>query len=230
MSRLIRISIVSTVIFALSIPALAQQSGSQRGGYGYRESSDHVIKRLRLKPDSVIVDIGAGDGWWASKIAESLGPDGVIHAGEIDQKKVDAMTKKWSQIKQIKPYLCPTDGTGQKPDSCDMVFLSKTYHHLDADGHIDYLKHLKEVIKPSGKLVIIERHPALASGRAAEHGWLPGLLAQQAEQAGWMLLKCELIPGSDHYIAIFVQPETYKKTFEKRMNAKKKNKPTTQEK
>ena len=224
MSRVMKISIASTVILALSIPALAQQSGSQRAGYGYRESAEHVIKRLRLKPDFVIADIGAGDGWWASKIAEKLGPDGIIHAGEVDQKKVDAMTKKWSEVKQIKPYLCPTDGTGQEPDSCDMVFLSKTYHHLNADGHIDYLKHLKEVIKPTGKLIIIERHPALATGRAAEHGCLPGLLARDAEQAGWMLLKCELIPGSDHFIATFVQAENFTKAFAKRMNAAKKKK------
>lgn len=109
-----------------------------------------------------------------------------------------------------------------------LAFLSKTYHHLNKDGHVAYLKHLKEVVKPSGKLVIIERHPALASGRGAEHGWLPGLLARQAEDAGWMLLRCGLIPGSDHFMATFVQPETFTKTFAKRREAAEKKKNTEQ--
>jgi ubiquinone/menaquinone biosynthesis C-methylase UbiE len=111
------------------------------------------------------------------------------------------------------------DGTGLEPDTCDMAFISKTYHHLDKDKHIDYLKHLKQVIKPSGTLVIIERHPALATGRGKDHTWPPGLLGKQAEDAGWMLLTCDLIPSSDHYMAIFVQPESFAEEFEKRKNA-----------
>lgn len=221
----VRIGVVLAVLLGLCLPAVGRRA-DRCGGYGYRESADFVIKRLRLRRNSVVVDIGAGDGWWASKMAAGLGPRGAIHAGEVEQKKVDAMKTKWADLKQIKPYLCPTDGTGMEADSCDLAFLSKTYHHLNKDGHVAYLKHLKEVVKPSGKLVIIERHPSLASGRGAEHGWLPGLLARQAEDAGWMLLRCGLIPGSDHFMATFVQPETFAKTFAKRREAAEKKKTT----
>ncbi len=234
MSKRVKNSVVFAVMFCLCLPAVGRPAGRRSGrcgGYGYRESADFVIKRLRLRRNSVVVDIGAGDGWWASKMAPGLGPKGAIHAGEIEQKKVDGMKTKWADLKQIKPYLCPTDGTGMEADSCDLAFLSKTYHHLNKDEHVAYLKHLKEVVKPSGKLVIIERHPSLASsGRSAEHGWLPGLLARQAEDAGWMLLRCSLIPGSDHFMATFVQPETFAKTFAKRREAAEKKKNTEQKK
>lgn len=206
----------------LRLPVVTQsanQQSSRCGGYGYREAVDIVIKRLQLKSGSVVVDIGAGDGWWSAKIAEQVGSNGTVYAAEVEQKKVNAMKTKWADIPQIKPYLCPMDGTGLEPDTCDMAFISKTYHHFDKDKHIDYLKHLKQVIKPSGKLVIIECHPALAKGRGKQHTWPPGLLAKQAEDAGWMLLKCDLIPRSDHYMAIFVQPESFAKKFEKRKSA-----------
>ncbi len=229
MSTRVRNSVVFAVVLGLCLPAVGRPAG-RRGGYGYRESADFVVKRLRLRRNSIVVDIGAGDGWWASKMAARLGPKGLIHAGEVEQKKVDAMRTKWADLKQIKPYLCPTDGTGLEADSCDLAFLSKTYHHLNKDGHVAYLKHLKEVVKPSGKLVIIERHPALASGRSAEHGWLPGLLGRQAEVAGWMMLRCELIPGSDHFMATFVQPETFAKTFAKRREAAEKKKAAEEKK
>ncbi len=230
MSMRVRIGVVFAVLLGLCLPAVGRQAGSRCGGYGYRESADIVIQRLGLRRKSVVVDIGAGDGWWASKMAAKLGPRGAIHAGEVEQKKVDTMKTKWADLKQIKPYLCPTDGTGMEADSCDLAFLSKTYHHLNKGAHIAYLKHLKDVVKPSGKLVIIERHPALASGRSAEHGWLPGLLARQAEEAGWMLLRCGLIPGSDHFMATFVQPETFAKTFAKRREAAEKKKNTQEKK
>ncbi len=224
----VRIGVVFAVLLGLCLPAVGQRA-DWRGSRSYREAADFVIKRLRLRRNSVVVDIGAGDGWWASKMTAGLGPKGAIHAGEVEQKKVDTMKTKWADIKQIKPYLCPTDGTGMEADSCDLAFLSKTYHHLNKDTHVAYLKHLKEVVKPSGKLVIIERHPVLGSGRSAEHGWLPGLLGQQAEDAGWMMLRCEMIPGSDHFMATFVQPEAFAKTFAKRREAAEKKK-TTEEK
>ncbi len=220
MSKLMRRFVVVSMLVGMSV-AVAGQGGdpSRMYGYGYREGADFVIKRLGLRKNSVVADIGAGDGWWSSKIAEKLGAKGAVHAGEVDQKKVDAMKSKWADVTTIKPFLCPTDGTGQKTDSCDVVFISKTYHHFDKDGHIEYFKHLKDVVKPSGKVVILERHPATATGRSAEHGWLPGHLGHEAEQGGWMMLRFEMIPGSDHFMATFVQPEAFTAAFNKRKAA-----------
>ena len=232
MSKCFRAVLVFAAISILCGPVAGQQErrgggreGACVGGEGYREGADYVIKQLRLRRNSVVVDIGAGDGWWSSKMAEKLGPKGVIHAGEVDQKKVDAMKQKWQAVPQIKPYLCPTDGTGLDANSVDLAFISKTYHHFAEGTHVDYLRHLKKVIRPSGQVVIIERHADLADGRGKEHAWQPGLLAYQAEQAGWMLLRCEMIPGSDHFVAAFVQPEAFAEQLAKRL-AQAKTKPS----
>ncbi len=135
MSTRVRIGVMFAVLLGLCLPAVGQRA-DWRGSQSYREAADFVVKRLRLRRNSVVVDIGAGDGWWASKMTARLGPKGVIHAGEVEQKKVDAMKTKWADLKQIKPYLCPTDSTGMEADSCDLAFLSKTYHHLNKDGHV----------------------------------------------------------------------------------------------
>jgi SAM-dependent methyltransferase len=231
MSKGFRIGGAIVAILFLCLPVVGQQKeqsggrgGGSIGGKRYREAVGYVVKRLGLRRNSVVVDIGAGDGWWSSKIAEKLGPKGVIHAGEVEQKKVDTIKEKWEAVPQIKPYLCPTDGTGLEENSCDLAFISKTYHHFDKDTHVDYLRHLKKVIKPSGRVVIIERHADLASGRGKEHAWQPGLLGQQAEQAGWMLLRCELIPGSDHFMATLVKPEAFAEKLSKRLTAAKRKK------
>lgn len=179
------------------------------GRYPYREKSDYVLKELDLKPGDVVVDIGAGDGWWAEQMVKFVGTEGVIHASEVEQKKVDEMKEKCADMPQIKPYLSPTDSTGLSEDSCDLAFLSKTYHHLNEGGHVDYLRHLRKVIKPTGRVCLIERHPSLAAGRGKEHAWSPGLLTQQAEKAGWILVRYELMTGTYHYVAIFVQKDLF---------------------
>jgi ubiquinone/menaquinone biosynthesis C-methylase UbiE len=179
------------------------------GGYPYRNKSEYVLKELDLKAGDVVVDIGAGDGWWAEKMVKFVGSKGKIHASEVDQKKVDKMKEKFADIPQIKPYLCPTDSTGLTDNSCDLAFLSKTYHHLNKGGHIDYLGHLRKVVKPTGRLCVIEKHAGLGSDRGKEHAWSPGLLFEQAEEAGWIPVRYELITGTYHYIAIFVQQELF---------------------
>jgi hypothetical protein len=56
---------------------------------------------------------------------------------------------------------------------------------------------------------VIEKHVGLGSGRGKEHAWLPGLLFKQAEEAGWIPVRYELITGTYHFIAFFVQKELF---------------------
>jgi len=216
----IRLTLLLILLTAL-LPAAADTGQSTRvedarqhaysgaGRYPYRAKSAYVLAELDLKPGDVAVDIGAGDGWWSEQMARAVGAAGTIHAAEVGQGSVDRMKSRFREIPQIKPYLCPTDGTGLPENSCDLAFLSKTYHHLNEGGHVDYLRHLHEVIKPTGRICIIERHPTLGSGRGRSHAWSPSLLIQQAEEAGWILVRYELITGTFHYLTIFVQHELF---------------------
>jgi ubiquinone/menaquinone biosynthesis C-methylase UbiE len=211
---LIMLLIIPAVVYADSdqstrIVDAGQHAYISNGRYPYRQKSEYVIKELDLKAGDVVVDIGAGDGFWSRKMAECVGAEGIIHASEVEQNKVDDMKEKLSDVAQIKPYLSPLDGTDLPENSCDLAFLSKTYHHFTEGGHVDYLRHLHKVIKPTGRLCVIEMYPALGSGRSKEHAYSPGLLIQQAEEAGWILARCELITGTYHFMAIFVQRELF---------------------
>jgi ubiquinone/menaquinone biosynthesis C-methylase UbiE len=203
MQKRIKNALVILCVLGYALPAFGSAANS-RGGYGYRESVNHVLEQMDLEEGFVVADIGAGDGWWAQHMAKRVGATGVVHAGDVVQNKVDAMKRKYAEMPQLKPYLCPLDGTGLPADSCDRIFLSKTYHHLEEQ--VKYLGHLLTVAKASGRLVVIERHPDLAAGEGKKHAWMPGKLIQQAEEAGWLLLHYEMIPESDHFMTVFVKP------------------------
>ena len=185
-----------------------QHKPTGRGGYPYRTKSDYVLKELDLRPGDVVVDIGAGDGFWAERMAKFVGEQGIIHAAEVEKKKIDQMKKKFADLPQVRPYLCPTDGTGLAENSCELAFLSKTYHHLDADGRVDYLRHLRKVVRPTGRLCVIEKYTNITTQRKS-HATLLSQLTAVAEESGWVAVRYELMTGTYHYIAIFVQKELF---------------------
>ena len=97
-----------------------------------------MLAQLDLRPGDVVAEIGAGDRVWAEPMAQVVGPGGVVHAGEVDQKKVDGMKKKFAALPQLHPYLCPTNSPGLPDRSCDVAFFSESYHHLGKDAQVAY--------------------------------------------------------------------------------------------
>lgn len=182
------------------------RTGPER--YPYREKADYIFRELDLRPGDVVVDIGAGDGWWSERMLPFVGNEGVLHAAEIDEEKVKTMQQKFAHMPQIKPYLCKPDGTLLPENSCDLAFFSQSYHHLEPGGQVDYLKHLREVVKPTGRLCVIEKNAAIAT-EARAHATHLGELIDQAEAAGWIALRTELMPGTYHYLAIFAQKDLF---------------------
>lgn len=118
------------------------------------------------------------------------------------------MKKRFSGQPQVRPYVCPSNGTGLKDDSCDLAFFSQSYHHLPKDGHVAYLKHLRSVVKPTGRVVVIEKYTETGLG-AGTHGTRLSRLIRQAEDAGWVPVRVELMTGTYHYIAIFAQKDLF---------------------
>ena len=124
------------------------------------------------------------------------------------RRKVDGMKKRFSGTPQIKPLLCKSDSTGLPENSCDLAFFSQSYHHLNKNGHVAYLKHLRTVVRPTGRVVIIEKYTETGLG-AGTHGTRLSRLIRQAEEAGWVPVRVELMTGTYHYVAVFAQKNLF---------------------
>jgi neutral ceramidase len=185
-----------------------QHAPTSGGTYAFRNKADYILKELDLKPGDTVVDIGAGEGWWSQRMAEAVGEKGVVHAAEVEQKLVDKLKQKFAKLPQVKPYLCKTDNLELPEGSCDLAFLSYTYHHLKKEGRVEYLQRLRKIVKPTGRFVVVEKYSEIAR-QTKDHGTQLGRVVQECEEAGWIPARCELLTGVETYMAIFVQKELF---------------------
>lgn len=176
--------------------------------YPYRSKQDYILKELDLREGDMVADIGAGDSWWTERMVKYVGEEGRIFALEVNKKKVEELKKKFAGVEQIKPSLCEKESTGLEENSCDLVLFSQVFHHLDKDGRVDYLRHLRKIVKPTGRVVVIEKYVETVTGHN-RHGTRLSVLVAEAEEAGWVPVRYELMTGTYHYIATFVQKDLF---------------------
>ncbi len=174
----------------------------------YRDKVDEVLRQLDLRPGLVVVDLGAGDGWWSERLAQRVGPSGMIHAAEVEQKLVDAMKQRFAGRANVKPYLCKPESVELAEQSCDLAFLSKVYHHLPKDGRVEYLRQLGKVVRPEGRLCVVEKYSEIAT-RNKDHGMQLSRVIEEAERAGWIAIRYELLTGTEHYLVLFDKKQAF---------------------
>jgi ubiquinone/menaquinone biosynthesis C-methylase UbiE len=125
--------------------------------------ADGEMKRLAAlmdwKPGTIVADIGAGDGRYAFAAAKIVGNSGKVFATEIDEGKLanlrSAVAKR--HLTNVIVVESKEADTNLPPQSCDVIFLRRVYHHLTKPAEFDAA--LVRSLKPAGGLAIIEFPP-----------------------------------------------------------------------
>lgn len=110
-----------------------------------------VVMALRLRPDEVIADIGAGTGYFSRRFAR--------HAGKAIAVDIDA--KLLEMAAQGAPanhatLLASAADPKLEPASVDTIFFCDVLHHIS--GRPAYYRKLLAALKPGGRVVMIDFH------------------------------------------------------------------------
>jgi len=117
-----------------------------------------VVNALRLRPGSVVADIGAGSGYFTRRLAAKVLPGGMVYAVDIDENMLRHIhqTVEKQGLRNIVPVLSATNDPMLAPGSIDVIFICNTYHHFT--NRADYNKRLARALKKGGRLVIVDYH------------------------------------------------------------------------
>jgi predicted methyltransferase len=124
-----------------------------------RESEEHpgqAIDELALKRGMAVADIGAGVGYYTWRLAERVGPAGVVYGEDIQQDMLDGLGKtvQAHHLKNVRAVLGTFDDPKLPANSLDLALLVDVYHEFSEPEKM--LDHIRDALKPGGRLVLLE--------------------------------------------------------------------------
>lgn len=124
---------------------------------------DETIAKLKLRPDDVVADLGAGTGPFVVPFAKAV-PSGTVYAVDVDSgflPIIDAKVRA-AGVGNARSVL-GAFGDPKLPSSVDVAFMHDVLHHI-ADRPA-YLKSLAKYLKPDARVAIIDYEPARSPHR-----------------------------------------------------------------
>ena len=120
------------------------------------EAPSKALDALDLKPGMVVADIGAGSGYYASRIAKRVGPTGRVYATDIQPGMIEILDRriKSEGLSNVTTILGGMDDPRLPAASIDLAIMVDVYHELQQPQL--FLQRLKGAFKPGGRLVLLE--------------------------------------------------------------------------
>ncbi|WP_299757986.1 class I SAM-dependent methyltransferase [uncultured Pontibacter sp.] len=127
----------------------------QRDTRPQEENTSLAIASMELRPNSVVADIGAGNGYYTFRIAPNV-PEGKVYAIDVQDAFLEALEsrKKELGLSQVEVVKGGSQSINLPDNSLDLAFMVDVYHELEYPKEM--LQSIRRALKPDGKLVLME--------------------------------------------------------------------------
>jgi len=144
-----------------------------------REKPAEILAFSGVKPGMTVVDMFAGGGYYTELLAGVVGPTGkVLSINNVpyEQYSKDAVKARFTEgrLKNVERHIVEASYINVPPKSVDLIVICMSYHdafwidekegwpEINVDG---FVGSLKSMLKPGGRLLIIDHNAPAGSGR-----------------------------------------------------------------
>src|SRR4051812_21650858 len=128
----------------------------ERGEREEEEAPEVALNALKIPKGASVADIGAGSGYMTVRLAARVGPTGRVYANDVQPQMLNMLSRRLSNSRISNVTLI--EGTLEDPKipaaSVDLALMVDVYHELSQPQTM--LRHLREALKPGGRLVLLE--------------------------------------------------------------------------
>ncbi len=170
------------------------------------QKPDEVISLLGDIENKIIMDLGAGSGYFAFRLQE-VGAH--VIAAEVDDRFVHYLKEKRDSLEiselEFDVRKVFFDDPLLNKEEVDVFFTVDTYHHIER--RVDYLKKVFEGVKPGGQLIVVD-----FKKKMSPHGPPTKIrldyqhAVSEAQQAGFSEVKVDTSVLPEQYVLLASKP------------------------
>jgi len=180
------------ILLAGGSPAAQDRSSQEQRREEWQKVAE-ILAALNVRPDSTVADVGAGDGFFTSRLARAVGPNGRVFAVDINDQALGRLRRRLQD--EAISNVTVVKGTPADPmlpqASLDAALIVNAYHEMDQ--HQAMLAAIRRALKPDGRLVLVEPIRDSRRGRprtdeARDHEIDPEYALGDARAAGFRIV------------------------------------------
>ena len=138
------------------------------GGWLIRTTDAEILARAAVAPGDRVLDVGTGPGYLALAASNLVGPDGGAVGIDASPEMIDrARTRAARQGSRAEYLVAAAESLPFDDHTFDVVVSRLVFHHLPGDVKAAALSEMARVLKPGGRILIVDM--ASPTARGAHH-------------------------------------------------------------
>ncbi len=115
-----------------------------------------LVKSLKLQPEDVVADIGAGSGVISMLMAEQILPHGYVIAVDVQDEMLLRLQERTAEkgLHNVIPIKGSQQSSSLAPQSVDVALMVDVYHEFEFPHEM--MLDLSKSLKPGGRAVLVE--------------------------------------------------------------------------
>ena len=147
-----------------------------------------LVRHLNIHAGSTVADVGCGGGEFSVILSRVVGPSGKVWCEDIHPRAVEVKRKHAKNIAIVKGA---DDDPKLPAGALDAVLIVNAYHEMPK--YESMLRHIRESLKPGGRLAILDNRPLRTAQRPREkqtnnHVLSSDLAAAEIAAAGFRIV------------------------------------------
>lgn len=166
-----------------------------------------IMDALSIADGAVVADVGAGGGWFTVRLAQRVGPNGLVYAEDIQPQMIESINRRVSRagLTNVQTII-GTPSNPMIPAPIDALLMVEVYGQLE--DPVTLLQNVIPRLKPGGRVGIVEyRLDGSGPGPPLEERVEPEAIIRDAEAAG-LRLQSRNDQFRFQYLLVFVARET----------------------
>ena len=155
------------------------------------QKPDQVMDAMHIAEGTTVADVGAGGGWFTTRLARRVGPNGRVYAVDVQRLMIQAIERRMQReglTSIVTPVLGDPDNPNLPPSANpDAVLIVDAFHEMEHP--VVMLRNVARTLKPQGRIGIIDyREGEGGPGPEPDQRVPPAVVISEAAAAGLKLV------------------------------------------